>query len=296
MILRANSAMGRSRPRHLNRKAMTPLGIVVALIILATSVNLSFVAAGLGLRLPAVKDASSLTLASTALENSTTEASSPQTTPAETTPANTVSNGAAAGTPAPAPSPQVARSCTGSSYGPPGALSLSGATNGLTAVIDAPAYYQVYGSSVPQLRESIANCPLRRAAGAYHAYTAYQINWTYSTNTVNGVCSIATAKVGLHVGMYLPHFAAEPATPASTAASWSNYAANLRRHEDGHVTINRDYAARLAAALQAIPPTDCATFDRQARTLAESYLTMLDTANELYDSQTSHGATQGAVL
>jgi predicted secreted Zn-dependent protease len=78
---------------------------------------------------------------------------------------------------------------------------------------------------------------------------------------------------------------------------WSAVASQaLKTHEDGHTALDIEYATKLATALQNTGNMDCATLTRQTQSIIDSHVTMLNAANELYDSQTNHGATQGAVL
>lgn len=188
------------------------------------------------------------------------------------------------------------QACTGSDYTQPSALPLGNLADGLNAVVDTPAYYQVYGDSVAELRDAIENCPLRAKVGAYHAVTTYQLNWSYTPTVSNGVCSMHNVRVGLHVNQYLPLFTPSPSTPVSATAAWNAYYTSLKAHEDEHASIDREYAQQLATALQNIGSLDCTTFATQVKTTIDSYVTMLNTANELYDATTNHGATQGATL
>jgi predicted secreted Zn-dependent protease len=142
----------------------------------------------------------------------------------------------------------------------------------------------------------VLNCPARRAAGSYHALTAYQLNWAYTPVATNGVCHLENVRVGLHVNQFMPMFSPGSTTPASVASTWDAYSQALKTHEDGHTALDIEYATRLATALQNTGNMDCATLTRQTQSIIDSHVTMLNTANELYDSQTNHGATQGAVL
>ncbi|QQS19732.1 DUF922 domain-containing protein [Candidatus Saccharibacteria bacterium] len=186
--------------------------------------------------------------------------------------------------------------CTGYAYALPAAVALGSAAPGLSQQIDAPTYYTVYGSSVSSLRKAVTNCPLRKAAGAYHAATAYQLNWAYTPTVTNGFCSITDVKVGLHVNQLMPAFSPGNAISPEVASAWDSYAHALKTHEDGHAAIDTNYATRLTVALQNLGSIDCNAMTSQVQTVIDSYVAMLDTANELYDAQTNHGATQGAIL
>ena len=182
-------------------------------------------------------------------------------------------------------------------YSAPEGLTFDSASPVLTTVIDDTGYYQVYGSSLQQLRAQVQACKYRAAvAGDYHAVTARQINWSYSISQTDNVCTLQNLHVGLHIAQLLPTFVADSTTPASVAAIWNTYAANLAAHENGHVALATRYAEGLAAKLQAIGPMPCSLFKTQVEVTISTELTMLNTEDALYDSKTGHGATQGAVL
>lgn len=186
--------------------------------------------------------------------------------------------------------------CTSNGYTEPAALTLSTQPEGLTKVIDTPTYYQISGGSVQDLRTSIETCTARKAVGNFHAVTTYQLNWSYGIAADANGCSLTSVRVGLHVNQFMPLFVPSSTTPSVTQSTWSNYANSLQTHEDGHTAIDTRYAEQLVAALQNLRNIPCNTLDSQAKTTVQSYVTMLNAANELYDSQTGHGTTQGAVL
>lgn len=227
-----------------------------------------------------------------------TNESAPSTPQSPASP-QTLSTQVAAGVPnqpAAVATKETPKSCTSAGYALPNALSLTSTATGLTSVIDPPTHYEVYGSSLPALRAAITNCPARRAAGSYHALTAYQLNWAYTPVATNGVCRLENVRVGLHVNQFMPMFSPGNTTPPSVTSTWDAYSQALKTHEDGHTALDIEYATRLATALQNTGNMDCATLTRQTQSIIDSHVTMLNTANELYDSQTNHGATQGAVL
>jgi|JI10StandDraft_1071094.scaffolds.fasta_scaffold00543_48 predicted secreted Zn-dependent protease len=189
----------------------------------------------------------------------------------------------------------LAQSCTGTPYVLPAALPAQTLKSGLTSVIDNPNYYEVHGLTIRDLRVAIEACPLRESAGDYHAVTAYNLTWAYDVSAQGNLCTLSNVRVGLHVNQHLPHFIPGVTTPRSTASEWSAYFSALEAHEQGHIDLDSQYAERLLAAFRTVSG-DCTTIDEQAATVARSVTTMLNTANELYDARTNHGATQGALL
>lgn len=230
-----------------------------------------------------------------ALPNTAVAAAVPQTAPS-TVPAAVL----AALTATPTNSAGSNATCTTVTplYQGPEPLSLGNDSPVLTKVIEATSYYQVYGDSVPELRRSIDSCPVRATvAGPYHASTARNISWSYSVSQLgDGICALHNPRVGLHVSQLLPTYSPSQSTPAKTVAQWNNYAANLALHEQEHVRLAVTHAERLAASLENMRPMNCELLRSHVDTTIKTALTLLDAQDELYDTQTNHGATQGAAL
>lgn len=228
----------------------------------------------------------------------TTQTTDPTTeTPTVLVPATAASlQGAVSATPT--TSASTSKDCTvAAPYSAPAGLSLDSSSPVLTKLIDNTGYYQVYGSSIAQLRSAVMSCKYRVAvAGSYHAITARQINWSYATAHDGDLCTLQDLHIGLHIAQLLPTFTPTATTPASVTAAWNTYAANLATHENGHVAIATRYIEQLTAELQAIGPMRCDLLKSQVATMINSELTILNTEDTLYDAQTNHGATQGAVL
>lgn len=183
------------------------------------------------------------------------------------------------------------------SYNKPDSLIFDVNSATLTTVIDTPSYYQVYGTSLVQLRNNVQSCAYRATvAGDYHAVTARQINWSYSTTQTGDVCTLRDLHIGLHIAQLLPSFVPNASTPSAVTAAWNTYAANLAVHEDGHVALANRYTQELAAKLQSIGPMRCSLLASHVEVTITSQLTLLNSEDTLYDSRTNHGATQGAVL
>jgi predicted secreted Zn-dependent protease len=185
--------------------------------------------------------------------------------------------------------------CDGTPYALPAQMAADSLAEGLTSVIEPPSYYLVHGSDLPAIRAAIEACPLRKQMGEYHAITTYAIVWSYDLTKNGAVCSLRNVRVGLRVNQYLPSFVPSTANDLATTEAWQTYIASLQAHENGHTALDTQYAGRLVSSLLATSGA-CETIDSQAKTVAESVIAILDAANELYDTRTNHGATQGAVL
>ncbi|MBP9852703.1 MAG: hypothetical protein QG629_420 [Patescibacteria group bacterium] len=204
-------------------------------------------------------------------------------------------------TPPPPPSDRVSSTfqaqpatCTGSTYQKPSELNPANLPQGLTIQRDAPQRYEIFGSTVPDLRRAIRDCAIRAASvDTFHALTGYRMTWSYvTTPNASGVCSVDSVRVATHIAQYLPLYQQSGAA----RSHWDTYFAALVTHENGHADINIQHAERLVARLQSLKSTDCANAAELAQQTIQSELAMLASANEVYDAQTGHGQNQGASL
>ncbi len=97
----------------------------------------------------------------------------------------------------------------------------------------------------------------------------------------------------MHINQLMPQLSSpDPTLNAKLAV----FMENLRTHEQGHITIDSRHARQLTEALNELGPMSCSNIDAQARIIIATQLQLLREANDHYDIQTDHGATQGAVL
>ena len=182
-------------------------------------------------------------------------------------------------------------------YLEPALVDLSVAHDGVTVVRSPTFSYRISGQSVQEIRKAIDACSLRSSiAGSYHAITARRIDWSYGFTQTGDVCSLTNVKIGLNISQLLPDFSPTANTPQSVVDAWNTYHTNLVLHENGHVEVATRYVHELNADLNALGTMPCATLQTQAKSLIDAKLHALNTEDTLYDQQTNHGATQGAVL
>ena len=87
-----------------------------------------------------------------------------------------------------------------------------------------------------------------------------------------------------------------PAPAPGLAEAWDSYIAALTLHEQGHVDRDVQSAQQLLDDLEALGEADCGSLATEVGALATKASIALAQANVDYDTQTSHGRTQGAVL
>lgn len=164
---------------------------------------------------------------------------------------------------------------------------------GVNQVTEAPQYYQVYGSTLQQIRSQLRSC----APNGYFASTNYRLNWSFKSQILSsGQCQISDVRVGMHVIVQYPSWQPDQQANAATRQQWNTMMQNLVTHEQGHVSRNTQVANELVSSLQSLPPTDCSIISAQVQTVTSQYVTKLRAAHSSYDSATNHGHTQGASL
>lgn len=233
------------------------------------------------------------------------QATSPQTTvaaaPATSKPAAPAATSPVAGAAAPTPDTPPAPSfpnCSPLSFGMPSQLSLANAPVELSVQTDAPTQYQIYGNTASELRTQIRHCApgASSSTGAeYTGQTSYNLSWQYSVS-VGASCSAQNIKVGVHTAIALPYWQPTGNATSGLAGRWQLFATNLGTHEQGHVMIDKQYAAKLLADLNALGPVDCGSLNSAVNDIVNRDVAALNQTNDTYDAQTNHGATQGAVL
>jgi predicted secreted Zn-dependent protease len=182
----------------------------------------------------------------------------------------------------------------------PGTVALSDGSAGLIQQIDQPSFYQIFGNTSDSLRSQVRECGPKssgQSTAQFAAETNYNLTWRYQyVGDGDGLCHVTNASVGIHINQVMPFW--HPASGASSkfAAEWNTFSRNLTTHENGHISLDLQYAQTLLNDLQNFPSTSCDQLNESVRHLADSDSNLLAQANDNYDSSTNHGATQGAIL
>jgi predicted secreted Zn-dependent protease len=158
--------------------------------------------------------------------------------------------------------------------------------------------YAVYGNSAADISAQVYRCtPVQTVGGRFAASTDYSINWAYNFVVDDaGLCQVNAASVTLATSQVLPTWQSTKGTPASAAKAWQNFNTHLLEHENGHLSLDHQYAHKLLRDLQNTPATDCAVIGAKIQASLQSDLDALKQANQDYDAATGHGVSQGATL
>jgi predicted secreted Zn-dependent protease len=186
----------------------------------------------------------------------------------------------------------------GNSFSAPVAPQASTDRPGFSESATSQQTYTVYGNSAADISSQVYRCtPVQTDEGRFAASTDYSINWAYNFVTDDaGLCRVNAASVTLATSQVLPTWQTTKGTPASAAKAWQDFNTHLLEHENGHLSLDRQYANKLLRDLQNTPAADCAVIGAKAQASIHSNLGALKQANQDYDANTGHGVSQGATL
>lgn len=196
-------------------------------------------------------------------------------------------------------SAQPVPACTPQVFSTPAPLNLDSADDGLTTQNDPSAYYRIYGDTASELTRQIQRCAPGSdgsASAEFTARTDYRLNWQYSVVQDDAGCHLADIKVGLHTAAAMPLWQPGMSASPGLAGRWQAFYASLLTHEQGHTTLDQNYAAKLLFNLDALGTMSCGDINAAVSSLTSADTGALDQANDAYDVATDHGAAQGAVL
>jgi predicted secreted Zn-dependent protease len=164
-------------------------------------------------------------------------------------------------------------------------------------VTETVEHYDVSGSTPQEVRKALNQVgPVDKTEGKrFDAVTNWFVNWRYTYSNAGRSCSISSASTDVKVTITMPRLKLDSATPAELRQAFDTYTANLMVHEKGHGQIGIDIAKRIEDGMVKLPAEpNC---DRMGQAANEFGRKLIKEANQQdidYDSQTRHGATQGA--
>jgi len=151
-------------------------------------------------------------------------------------------------------------------------------------------YYDVSGSTVPEIRASMAARGLRDSAdgSAIDAQSHVEMRWRWEGDGKGG-CDLANASVEFSATVILPRLIDVETVPAPVLLRWRSFATALSEHEAGHIRYGFNRVADVKAAIAA---SDCTGANDAARAVIEAN----NLRDATYDQVTRHGQAQGAVF
>jgi predicted secreted Zn-dependent protease len=156
-------------------------------------------------------------------------------------------------------------------------------------------YYQVTGSSLKEIRQSIAREKPRKLT--HQALTEWNVRARFAAAKLQGEYRCSGFTTTTTIRITLPRWTPAEDTPDEVVKAWTRYIDALREHEVGHGQIAEAAAQELhrrVAELGTEPHPDQLTSKVEA--LVHETLSEFKEHDRNYDRLTEHGITQGAVL
>lgn len=178
-----------------------------------------------------------------------------------------------------------------------GAIVLSFAAGGLSqdSLTVTTNFYQVYGTTGRQLRESIEQLRPWKDQGARDAYTGWKIEWSFRFTSSENSCQLQSMTTKTTVTVTLPKWASAAQAPPALVQRWTNYLNALNKHEEGHKQIAYAAAAEIRKRVKALKPQPtCEALTASLNSTADKVVKEFRQKETDYDRTTDYGTTQGA--
>lgn len=188
----------------------------------------------------------------------------------------------------------VPNDCNIISPGSPDPLTITANGSGLNTNVNN-IFYQIYGFTQTDLREQMVECGPKSEGLNYDGVTYYYYNWVYNYAGPNNNCNIEDLAVGVNVNIYLPKWNTPEEYQNGLQEKWNDFSAALSTHENDHRDIAYEGGQAIVNALSNLPnASSCDEISTAANNRADEIIDQFSTKQENFDSETNHGATQGA--
>ena len=148
------------------------------------------------------------------------------------------------------------------------------------------SYFSVSGKTLDELMIELSiRGPQVRSTGQRHpGATKLQFNTRLGYTEGGGKCWISAATATIKAGIILPRWKDRRKAGRELRIYWDALAADIKRHEEGHVVIAKNYASQLEKELVALPRQDsCKPLAQQAELQIEKVLEQYRKESERFD-------------
>jgi predicted secreted Zn-dependent protease len=151
-------------------------------------------------------------------------------------------------------------------------------------------YFDVQGDSHEALLSAL------NARGRFHGRADWKLLYRYQIRPVGSDCAVGDLTTTLELVMTLPRWTPPAGAPGELVARWQRYVAALRIHEEGHLQHGRDFEREFRAAAATLADRNCDLLRERVSVLFNDLLARYQSRDKLYDEDTGHGRTQGAIF
>ena len=157
---------------------------------------------------------------------------------------------------------------------------------GAANLVKTYSYFSIGGSTLEDIEKQLStHGPQVKSTGSRHpgaTQMAFTTRISYATQA--GSCRIADAAVTVKVKVILPEWRRPRKADPDVKLFWDTLSADIKRHEERHVEIAKNYGRELENALKATyPRTDCDTAKAKAAEITAAILARHDRAQVQFD-------------
>jgi predicted secreted Zn-dependent protease len=170
-----------------------------------------------------------------------------------------------------------------------GALALSLSTVGgvgAASVVKTYSYFSIGGATLDEIESELArHGPEVKSSGQRHpGATQMQFSTKIGYAQSRGRCRIAQANVSVRAKVILPKWRRSRKADREVRLIWDTLASDIKRHEESHVGIAKNYARDMEKALLAVSTqASCAAAAEKARAISAKLLARHDRAQNEFD-------------
>lgn len=152
-------------------------------------------------------------------------------------------------------------------------------------------YYDVSGLDGGTLLASLS----QRGPQGFHGLTDWEYRYDYRVApTPEGRCRVTGVRTSVTGRILMPRWVDEPKAPTALRQAWSTYLGALMTHEEGHMDTGQALTRALTSEIGAATGPDCKTLRADVERIAQGLMADYQARDQRYDTETQHGATQGA--
>lgn len=155
-----------------------------------------------------------------------------------------------------------------------------------TIVRKSISYFQIGGTTAEDLdRELARRGPSTQATGSRHpGATQIKFGGELSYVRSGGRCRVGEIKVTLNTRIILPSWKNRKRAKGDLALIWDALSGDIKRHEERHAEISRQYAKKLESALKALrPQKNCETMQAKVADATAKVIETHDKAQMDFD-------------
>lgn len=165
-------------------------------------------------------------------------------------------------------------------------LVLAGQPANAATVVRTFEYFTLNGRTAADLdRELYRRGPVLQKTGQRHpgmTKMRFESKIKYGSNGKS--CRVVDAQITVYARIYLPRWNQRRTAPADLAMIWDTLSADIKRHEESHISIARTAAGNMERQIKSLPwRSDCNVMRNDISTLTTKLMKEHDLAQVQFD-------------